>query len=62
MMTIVNNNHGFPGGAMIKNLPASARDTRGTGLTPGSGRVPGKGNSNPLQYPCLEISMDRGAW
>ena len=61
-MTIVNNNHGFPGGAMIKNVPASARDTRSTGLNPGSGRFPGKGNRNPLQYPCLEISMDRGAW
>ena len=32
------------------------------GLTPGSGRCPGKGNGNPLQYPCLENSMDSGAW
>ena len=32
------------------------------GLIPGSGRSPGEGNGNPLQYPCLENSMDRGAW
>ena len=49
MMTIVNNNHGFPGDAVVKNLPDSARATRGTDLNPGSGTVPGKGNSNPLQ-------------
>ena len=46
---------------MVKNLPASAGDTRGAGLTPGSGRSPGKGNGNPLQYSYLENSMDRGA-
>ena len=33
-----------------------------TGLIPGSGRSPGKGNGNPLQYSCLENPMDRGAW
>ena len=33
-----------------------------TGLIPGSGRSPGEGNGNPLQYSCLEGSMDRGAW
>ena len=32
------------------------------GLTPGSGRSPGEGNGNPLQYPCLGNPMDRGAW
>ena len=32
------------------------------GLIPGSGRSPGVGNGNPLQYSCLESSMDRGAW
>ena len=44
---------------MVKNLPANARDT---GLIPGSGRCPGVGNGNPLQYSCPENSMDRGTW
>ena len=47
---------------MVKNLPASAGDIRDTGLTPGSGRSPGEGHGNPLQYSCLENPMDRGAW
>ena len=47
---------------MVKNLPASAGDIRSMGLIPGSGRSPGEGNGNPLQYSCLENSMDRGAW
>ena len=47
---------------VVKNLPASARDIRDTGLIPGSGRSPGEGNGNPLQYSCLENPMDRGAW
>ena len=51
----------FPGGSVIKNLPANAGD-EDVGLTPESGRSPGVGNSNPLQYSCLENSMDRGAW
>ena len=42
-----------------KNLPTNAGDM---GLIPGSGRSPGEGNGNPLQYSCLENSMDRGAW
>ena len=46
----------------VKNPPASARDTRDAGLIPGSGRSPGEGNGKPLQYSCLEKSMDRGAW
>ena len=37
-------------------------DAEDTGLIPGSGRFPGKGNGNPFQYSCLENSMDRGAW
>ena len=49
---------GFPGGSVVKNLPANAGDT---GLVPGSGRSPGVGNGNLLQYSCLENSMDRGA-
>ena len=47
---------------MGKNLPASADDLRGNDSTPGSGRSPGEGNGNPLQYFCLENPMDRGAW
>ena len=44
---------------MVKNLPANAGDI---GLISGSGRSPGEGNGNPLQYSCLGNSMDRGAW
>ena len=50
---------------MVKNLPAregDAEDARDMGLIPGSGRSPGAGNGNLLQYSCLEDSMDRGAW
>ena len=47
---------------MAKNPPASARDARDAGSIPGSGRSPGEGNGNPLQYSCLGNSMDRGAW
>ena len=49
----------FPGGSVVKNLPANAGDA---GLIPGSGRCPGEGNSNPLQYSCLRNPTDRGAW
>ena len=52
----------FSGGAVVKNLPASAEDTRDEGLIPGSGRPPGVGNGNPLQYSCLENSTDSAAW
>ena len=44
---------------MVKNLPANAGNA---GSIPGLGRSPGEGNGKPLQYPCLENSMDRGAW
>ena len=50
---------GFSGGSVAKNLPAKAGDT---GSVPGSGRSPGEGNSNLLQYSCLGNPMDRGAW
>ena len=50
---------GFPGGTVVKNPPANAGDV---GLIPGSGRSPGGGNGNPLQYSCLENPMERGAW
>ena len=46
---------GFPGGSAVKNRPANAGNI-------GSGRSPGEGNGNPLQYSCLENPMDRGAW
>ena len=46
----------------MKNPPADAGDTRDGGLIPGSGRSPGGGHGNPLQYSCLENPMDRGAW
>ena len=45
---------------VVKNPPANAGDTRDLSLIPGSGRSPGIGNGNPLQYSCLENSMDRG--
>ena len=53
--------YGLLGGTVVKDLPASARDTRDTGSIPGLGRSPGGGNDNLLQYSCLENSMDRGA-
>ena len=53
---------GFPGGSVVKNLPASAGDTEDMGSIPGLGRSLGEGNGNPLQYSCLENPTDRGAW
>ena len=53
---------GFPGGTVVKDLPASAWDTGGAGSIPGTGRSLGEGNGNPLQYSCLENPMYRGAW
>ena len=47
---------------MVKNPPANAGDVRDVGSVPGLGRSPAEGNGNPLQYPCLENLMDRGAW
>ena len=45
---------------VLKNLPTKAGDTRDASLIPGSGRSPGGGRGNPLQYSCLEKSMERG--
>ena len=56
------NNDQMPGGASVKNLPANAGDVRDSGSIPGSGRSPGGGHGNPLQYSCLENPMDREAW
>ena len=50
---------GFPGGTVVKNLPANAGDS---GSIPGSGRSPRGGNGNPFQYSCLENPVDRGVW
>ena len=47
---------------VVKNLPANAGDKRDMSLIPGLGRYPEGGNGNPLQYSCLENSMDREAW
>ena len=52
----------FPGGSVVTNLPDDAGDAKNAGSFPGSGRSPGVGNGNPLQYSCLENSVDRGAW
>ena len=50
---------GFPGGSVVKNPPTNVGDA---GSVPGSGRSPGGGNGNPLQYSCLENSMDKEVW
>ena len=50
---------GFPGGSNGKEFACNAGDL---GLIPRLGRSAGEGNGNPLQYSCLENSMDRGAW
>ena len=55
---------GFPGDSAVKNLSA-VQETQiqwDPGSVPGSGRSPGGGNGNPLQYSCLGNPMDRGAW
>ena len=52
-------NVGFPSSSVSKESACSAGDP---GSIPGLGRSPGEGNGDPLQYPCLENLMDRGAW
>ena len=49
-------------GLVVKNPPANEGDIRDMGLIPRSGKSPGGGNGSPLQYSCLENSLDRGAW
>ena len=58
-MQSVSNYPGFPGGSVVKNLPANAGDV---GSIPGSERSPREGNGNPLQYSCLRNPMNTGAW
>ena len=53
---------GLPGGTTVKNMPANAGDVGDAGLIPGWGRSPELGNGYPLQYSCLENTMDRRAW
>ena len=55
------NHMSFPGGTMVKNLPASVGNARDAGSIPGSGRSPVVGNSNQLQYSFLGNSMATGA-
>ena len=52
----------LPGVRLVKNVPANAGGAKDAGLSLGSGRSPGGGNGNPLQYSCLGSPMDRGAW
>ena len=49
----------LPDGPVVRNLPANAGDV---GSIPGSGRSPGEGNGNPLQYSCLENPMDMAGY
>ena len=60
LYTCIHSILGFPHGSVVKNLPANAGDRRDVGSVPGSGRSPGGGHGNPLQYSCLESSVDRG--
>ena len=58
-LAVKTNEQDFPGGSVVKNPPANARDM---GWVPRSGGSPGVGNGNPLQYFCLGNPMDGGAW
>ena len=59
MQDATENNLGFPGGSVVKNLPTNAGDL---GSIPESGRFLGEGNGNPFQYSCLGNPTDSGAW
>ena len=52
----------FPDGSVVKNLPANAGNAGDMSFISGSGRSPGEGNDNPLQYSCLGNPIDRGYW
>ena len=53
---------GLPGGLVVKNPPANTENAKDASSIPGLGRSPKEGNGNPLQYSCLQNSMDTGAW
>ena len=53
---------GFPGGSVVRSLPANTGDAGDMLSVPESGGSPGDRNDNPLQYSCLENPMDRGTW
>ena len=55
-------NRDFQVALVVKNPPANSGDVRDASSIPRLGRSPEEGNGNPLQYSCLENSMDRGAW
>ena len=61
-MTVNTVGVGFPGGASGKETACQCRRHKRLRFYPWSGRSPGGANGNPLQYSCLENSMDRGAW
>ena len=61
-LTLPTSLRGFPGGVSGNPPAIPAGDVRDTDSIPGSGKSPGEGNGNPLQYSCLENPMDRGAW
>ena len=56
---MVSSTLGFPGGSVVKNLPANAKVAGDAGSVPRLERSSGVGNGNPLQYSCMENSMDR---
>ena len=58
-ISVASDMQGFPGGSEVK---ASAYDAGGLSSIPGSGRSPGEGHGNPLQYSCLENPMEGGGW
>ena len=53
---------GFPGGSVVKTLPANAGDIRHAGLIPGSGRAPRGEHGKSLQYSCLETPHGQRSW
>ena len=62
LLVLINEYRSSQVALMIKNLPANTGDEKDGGSIPQSGRFPGEGNGNALQYSCLENPMDREAW
>ena len=61
-LSVYQNNLGFPGGSVVKNLPADQKIRRRRGFNPWAGKLPWRRNGNTLQYSCLENPMDKAAW